>query len=206
MREFRFSSSLPGVRLPQDSQIVFIRSLGEIDCSFRCSQFDYWIPWTLAAIFAERAAGMNSSKVRLCCLRPALEEVAFLGSVSSWELPVSASVNPQRLSDCAQLRASLYKNRACSVWAGKESILSLNGRTCTYIKPRVQPFNDSNLLSGWISYLRTDYRDSLINESHCKSPLLGSESDCLHNASASFQTTRTQPNNLAKFWRCWFVG
>ncbi|MBC1279211.1 hypothetical protein GNF10_25425 [Nostoc sp. UCD121] len=26
--------------------------------------------------------------------------------------------------------------------------------------------NDSNLLSGWISYLRTDYRDSLINESH----------------------------------------
>ncbi|MCC5660808.1 hypothetical protein LC608_28305, partial [Nostoc sp. XA010] len=27
-------------------------------------------------------------------------------------------------------------------------------------------FNDSNLLSGWLSYLRTDYRDSLINESH----------------------------------------
>ncbi|MEH2273756.1 MAG: hypothetical protein V7K40_02780 [Nostoc sp.] len=25
---------------------------------------------------------------------------------------------------------------------------------------------DSNLLSGWISYLRTGYRDSLINESH----------------------------------------
>ncbi|MBD2249242.1 hypothetical protein [Nostoc sp. FACHB-888] len=24
----------------------------------------------------------------------------------------------------------------------------------------------SNLLTGWISYLRTDYRDSLINESH----------------------------------------
>ncbi|BAB78390.1 asl7306 (plasmid) [Nostoc sp. PCC 7120 = FACHB-418] len=26
--------------------------------------------------------------------------------------------------------------------------------------------NFSDLLSGWISYLRTDYRDSLINESH----------------------------------------
>ncbi|MBG1265539.1 hypothetical protein F8S12_03435 [Nostoc sp. WHI] len=26
--------------------------------------------------------------------------------------------------------------------------------------------NVSNLLTGWISYLRTDYRDSLINESH----------------------------------------
>ncbi|MEH2242594.1 MAG: hypothetical protein V7K85_07605, partial [Nostoc sp.] len=27
-------------------------------------------------------------------------------------------------------------------------------------------FSDSNLLSGWISYLRTGYRDLLINESH----------------------------------------
>ncbi|MBG1259125.1 hypothetical protein F8S20_08205 [Nostoc sp. BAE] len=26
--------------------------------------------------------------------------------------------------------------------------------------------NFSNLLTGWISYLRADYRDSLINESH----------------------------------------
>ncbi|WP_292813234.1 hypothetical protein, partial [Nostoc sp. JL23] len=31
------------------------------------------------------------------------------------------------------------KNRACSVWADKESILSLNDRTCTCINPRVQP-------------------------------------------------------------------
>jgi len=27
-------------------------------------------------------------------------------------------------------------------------------------------FSDSNLLSGWLSYVRTDYRDSLSNESH----------------------------------------
>ncbi len=52
------------------------------------------------------------------------------------------------------------------MWADKESILSLNGKTCTCIKPRVQPFCDSNLLSDWVSYLRTDYRDSLTNESH----------------------------------------
>ncbi|MEH2197000.1 MAG: hypothetical protein V7K82_01965, partial [Nostoc sp.] len=32
-------------------------------------------------------------------------------------------------------------------------------------------FSDSNLLSGWISYLRADYRDSLINESHSLSTL-----------------------------------
>ncbi|MEH2418841.1 MAG: hypothetical protein V7K12_27145, partial [Nostoc sp.] len=29
-----------------------------------------------------------------------------------------------------------------------------------------QPFDDSNLLSGWLSYVRADYRDSLSNESH----------------------------------------
>ncbi|MEH2089579.1 MAG: hypothetical protein V7K61_23180, partial [Nostoc sp.] len=27
-------------------------------------------------------------------------------------------------------------------------------------------FSDSNLLSGWLSYVRTGYRDSLGNESH----------------------------------------
>ncbi len=52
------------------------------------------------------------------------------------------------------------------MWADEESILSLNGRAFTYICPRVQPFGDSNLLSGWISYLRIGCRDSLINESH----------------------------------------
>ncbi|MBG1264650.1 hypothetical protein F8S20_39170 [Nostoc sp. BAE] len=31
---------------------------------------------------------------------------------------------------------------------------------------------DSNLLSGWISYLRTGYRDSLTNESHIIFPLI----------------------------------
>ncbi|MEH2352007.1 hypothetical protein, partial [Nostoc sp.] len=36
-------------------------------------------------------------------------------------------------SDCALFPASLYKNRACSVWADKESILSLNGKTYTCI-------------------------------------------------------------------------
>lgn len=50
--------------------------------------------------------------------------------------------------------------------ADKESILSLNGRAYTFICSRVQPFTVSNLLTGWISYLRTGYRDSLINESH----------------------------------------
>ncbi|WP_199755888.1 GIY-YIG nuclease family protein, partial [Chroococcidiopsis cubana] len=29
--------------------------------------------------------------------------------------------------------------------------------------------NDSNLLSGWVAYIRTDYRDSATNESHTPS-------------------------------------
>ncbi|MEH1929299.1 hypothetical protein, partial [Nostoc sp.] len=36
--------------------------------------------------------------------------------------------------DCTLFPASLYKNRACSVWADKESILSLNGKTCTWVE------------------------------------------------------------------------
>ncbi|MEH2342086.1 MAG: hypothetical protein V7K22_10540, partial [Nostoc sp.] len=31
-------------------------------------------------------------------------------------------------------------------------------------------FSDSNLLSGWLSYVRADYRDSLSNESHFPLP------------------------------------
>ncbi|MBM0744638.1 hypothetical protein JOY44_24035 [Phormidium sp. CLA17] len=43
------------------------------------------------------------------------------------------------MSDCALLPASPSRNRVWSVWADKESYLSLVGRTCTCIRPRVQP-------------------------------------------------------------------
>ncbi|WP_375505486.1 hypothetical protein, partial [uncultured Nostoc sp.] len=50
---FLRSSGLLGERKPLDPQLVFIRSLGEIDCSVRCSRFNYWIPWTLAVILCK---------------------------------------------------------------------------------------------------------------------------------------------------------
>ncbi|MBA2750348.1 MAG: hypothetical protein H0U45_16860 [Tatlockia sp.] len=46
--------------------------------------------------------------------------------------------------------ASLYKNRACSLWAGKESRLSLTGRACTYINLGVQL--DLGVLAGVVMY------------------------------------------------------
>src|ERR687885_270828 len=46
-----------------------------------------------------------------------------------------------------------------SVWAGRESCLSLAEGTCTLIRPKVQP-------CGWKRYVRTDCRDSRFNESH----------------------------------------
>jgi hypothetical protein len=44
--------------------------------------------------------------------------------------------------------------------------MNLAGRAFTCINLRVQPLYGSNLLPGWLSYLRTGYRDSLSNESH----------------------------------------
>jgi hypothetical protein len=44
------------------------------------------------------------------------------------------------MSDCALFPASPSKNRVWSVWADKESHLSLVGRTFTCIPLRVQPF------------------------------------------------------------------
>jgi len=63
------------------------------------------------------------------------------------------------MSGCVLFPASLSKNRAWSVWAGRESCLSLAEGTCTLIRPKVQP-------CGWKCYVRTDYRDSHFNESH----------------------------------------
>ncbi|HEY9636429.1 MAG TPA: hypothetical protein V6D14_23700 [Coleofasciculaceae cyanobacterium] len=63
------------------------------------------------------------------------------------------------MSDCALFPASPSRNRVWSVWADRESHLSLVGRACTCIRPRVQPF-------GWRDYLRVVYRDSSRNESH----------------------------------------
>ena len=44
------------------------------------------------------------------------------------------------MSDCALFPASLSRNRVWSVWAGKESHLSLVDGAFTRIRPRVQPF------------------------------------------------------------------
>ncbi|MEG3968706.1 hypothetical protein QUA00_13925 [Microcoleus sp. T2B6] len=52
------------------------------------------------------------------------------------------------MSDCVLFPASLSKNRAWSVWADRESYLSLVEGTCTLISPRVQP-------CGWKRYVRT---------------------------------------------------
>ncbi|MEG4397179.1 phytochelatin synthase family protein [Microcoleus sp. BROC3] len=51
------------------------------------------------------------------------------------------------MSDCVLFPASLSKNRAWSVWADRESYLSLAEGTCTLIRPRVQP-------CGWKRYVR----------------------------------------------------
>jgi len=63
------------------------------------------------------------------------------------------------MSGCVLFPASLSKNRAWSVWADRESYLSLAEGTYTLIRPRVQP-------CGWKRYVRVDYRDSRFNESH----------------------------------------
>ncbi|MEG4397335.1 hypothetical protein [Microcoleus sp. BROC3] len=52
------------------------------------------------------------------------------------------------MSDCVLFPASLSKNRAWSVWADRESCLSLAEGICTLISPRVQP-------CGWKRYVRT---------------------------------------------------
>ena len=67
------------------------------------------------------------------------------------------------MSDCVLFPASLSKNRAWSVWADRESYLSLAEGAYTLIRPRVQP-------CGWKRYVRTDYRDSRFNESHSTFP------------------------------------
>ncbi|MEG4534774.1 hypothetical protein [Microcoleus sp. D2_18a_D3] len=51
------------------------------------------------------------------------------------------------MSDCVLFPASLSKNRAWSVWADRESYLSLAEGACTLIRPRVQP-------CGWKGYVR----------------------------------------------------
>ncbi|PHM06336.1 hypothetical protein CK516_34260 [Nostoc sp. 'Peltigera malacea cyanobiont' DB3992] len=56
-------------------------------------------------------------------------------------------------------------------------------------------FSDSNLLSGWISYLRTGYRDSLVNESH---RLRG----CHPTASPSDAPQRISPGHCAHLSMC----
>ena len=71
---------------------------------------------------------------------------------------VNASVTPQWMSDCVLFPASPSRYRVWSVWADKESYLSLVDGTYTHIRPRVQPFPVIGL--GWLAYVRTDYRDS----------------------------------------------
>ncbi|MEG5176335.1 hypothetical protein, partial [Microcoleus sp. B3-D7] len=63
------------------------------------------------------------------------------------------------MSDCVLFPASLSENRAWSVWADRESYLSLAEGTCTLIRPRVQP-------RGWKRYVSGFHRDSRFNESH----------------------------------------
>ncbi|MDD1438182.1 hypothetical protein MEN24_17885, partial [Dolichospermum sp. ST_sed10] len=68
---------------------------------------------------------------------------------------------------CVLFPASPSRNRVWSVWADRESYLSLADGIFTHIRPRVQPFSMIGL--GWLAYVRTDYRDSANNESHYKS-------------------------------------
>ncbi|WP_309245585.1 hypothetical protein [Desmonostoc muscorum] len=54
-------------------------------------------------------------------------------------------------------------------------------------------FSDSNLLSGWLSYVRTDYRDSLSNESHLAFAPEGQGGDITFNTSAVFSDSLFDP-------------
>ncbi len=75
-------------------------------------------------------------KIAVC---PAYGWVAFLGSVSPWELPISRSVISQQMSDSTLFPALPSSIRVWSVWTGRESQLSLLDRIFTCIRPRVQP-------------------------------------------------------------------
>ena len=61
------------------------------------------------------------------------------------------------IASCSQLHSPRIER--ASVWADRESYLSLVEGACTLIRPKVQP-------CGWKCYVRTDYRDSHFNESH----------------------------------------
>ncbi|MEA5605899.1 hypothetical protein [Nostoc sp. UHCC 0252] len=65
----------------------------------------------LLPLLRKYVAGIISNEVGDFMMRPAFLWVAFLGSVSPWELPVSASVIPQRTSGCALFLASPSRYR-----------------------------------------------------------------------------------------------
>ncbi|MCC5601049.1 hypothetical protein [Nostoc favosum] len=115
------------------------------------------------------AAGIISNGVGFCLLCPAQGWVAFLGSVSPWELPVSASVTSQQMSDCALFPASLSRNRVWLVWTDKESHLSHVGRTFTCIYLRVQPSLFLDLVGGVIYGLITVIHPHRIARALCLS-------------------------------------
>ncbi len=108
-------------------------------CSVRCSHFNHWIPWTLAAI-SQKCSGNWLQLSRGFDVTPRLDIGCFFRLYFTVEkLPISTSVTPQRMSDCALFPASPPENRVRLVWADRDSHLSLVGGTLTRISPRVQP-------------------------------------------------------------------
>ena len=131
------SSGLPQVRPLTDLRHVFIRSVQSIDCPFRYSQFDRQNP-LLVPLLSQMCGGiLISGVVRLvCCVCLSIGHFSRLGFIMG--LPVNASVtcNWYLFASCSQLHS--HEFRVVSVWAGKDSLLSLEEGTYTLINRTVQ--------------------------------------------------------------------
>ena len=96
---------------------------------------------TLAAFSPIHRRVFISSEVRGFCVMPCFGIGCFsrfcFHLVHSLLAPVSAH-NSRLITPCSQLHSA--KLRVRSVWAGKESPLSLRGRAFTFILSEVQPF------------------------------------------------------------------
>jgi len=89
-------------------------------------------------------------KIAVC---PAYGWVAFLGSVSPWELPISRSVISQQMSDSTLFPALPSSIRVWSVWTGRESQRSSVGQD--FHLYQTESSTASVVRFGWKVYLRT---------------------------------------------------
>ena len=132
-----------GIRPPQDSWFVFIRSLYTMEYFISLFVFlgvtilttGYPGFWQLLLGYA---AGISSSKVRVLTLCSAQSRLLFevLFHLEYALLAPVLTHNSHLIAPCSRLHSVRF--RAYSVRAGKESRSNLAGRTFTYIVRRVQ--------------------------------------------------------------------